>query len=332
MVSNYRKMRPKMKTRHLTFHISVSRFKRCAEGWLIDCEIRQMAKTTLATRRLVLDKFAWWCEQNEVETVDTNTIRQFLHYITIPHPEGRWGNPKLSSPPKPAVAALYHRTLQACCNWLVAEEELDESPMVRIKAPIDRPDQVQPLTREQIIKLIEACKQTNAPERNSAIILLLLDTGMRVSELCSLRMGDVDLISRSFSVEGKGGKRRQGYLGAQSAKALWRYLKMVPERDPAAPLIGSLRNDGPMQRNGVQHLIHRLGEAAGITSVRVSPHTLRHTFAIMYLRNGGNQFTLMQLLGHTNVKMTSRYVAIAEADAAQQHRRCSPGDSIMKRK
>lgn len=100
------------------------------------------------------------------------------------------------------------------------------------------------------------------------------------------------------------------------------------EREKKDPLFLSDRGNGAgegLTRHGLRFLIVRLGKAARLDgSTRVSPHTFRHTFAIEFLRAGGNVFTLQQLLGHTHLAMTNRYVAIAQADITAQHRQFSP--------
>ena len=86
-----------------------------------------------------------------------------------------------------------------------------------------------------------------------------------------------------------------------------------------------------LTRNGLAQLIARLGQSAGVEAVRCSPHTFRHTFSVNFLRAGGNVFSLMQFLGHTNPQMTSRYVSLAQADLASQHRQFSPLDQMRKK-
>ena len=328
-----------MVTRHITSGIShcemtVPEFKRYASGWLLDCEMRRHSAQTLQLRKFILNKFYWWLQYSENSTVDRLSIRQFILYVTNGHtePGGRWGQPHENQPVKPATVQLYHRHLRACINWIVAEGGLDSSPMATIKAPIDRPDQVQPFTQEQIEAILTAAKQTSHPKRDTAICLFLLDTGLRVSELCSITFGQLDLLTKTALVEGKGQKKRSIYFGRQTSKALWSYLR-EEERDPAQPLFlsdGGIHAGEGLTRNGITLMMRRLAKVANIPTVRLSPHTFRHTFAIEFLRNGGNQFTLMALLGHTDVKMTQRYVTYAQADIAAQHRINSPVDRMRK--
>ena len=125
---------------------------------------------------------------------------------------------------------------------------------------------------------------------------------------------------------GKGHKTRVVPFSRETKRALYQYLNQR-QQNPESALFESDRGvtagDG-LTRHGLRFLIRRLGNSAGLTGARVSPHTFRHTFAISFLRAGGNVFTLQQMLGHTNLAMTNRYVAIAQADIANQHQRYSP--------
>ena len=329
-----------MRNRQLPSDISnslpVSEFFSYAESWLLDCEMRQLSPRVLDLRRLILDKFQWFLRQREMATVNKLSIRAFLHYVSTGHQDagGRWGNARNAKAVLPATVQMYHRHLRACCNWIVSDESLDESPMASVAAPINRPDQVAPFTVEQVDRLLEAARKTKSSKRDLAILHLLLDTGMRVSELCALKMRDVDLISYQVRVQGKGDKERSVAFGRYTRKALWDYLRDA-DREPHDPFFvaeGGQQTGEALTRNGVYLMFRRLGKTANIDSTRCSPHTARHTFAIQFLRNGGNQFTLMVMLGHTDVKQTNIYVQIAQADVTAQHRLYSPMDRHRRKK
>jgi integrase/recombinase XerD len=115
-----------------------------------------------------------------------------------------------------------------------------------------------------------------------------------------------------------------------TARALWNYLR-EEEREPNDPLFLSERGE-QLTRSGLLQLIERLGSTARITAARCSPHTFRHTFSVEFLRAGGNVFSLQQMLGHTALHMTNRYVTLAQADIENQHRQYSPVERLKGRR
>jgi len=315
--------------------VGISELAHQASGWLLDGEIRQLSPQTRAFRRLLLDKLLWFLREKEFAECGLMELRAFLAYVSKGHEMqgGRWGNAQQTRPVRPSTTKTYHGHLRTFFRWLVAEGVLTDSPMECITAPISRPDQIQPFTEKQVESLFTAARRTNHPRRDEAIVAFLLDTGLRASELCSLRLCDVDLTGKSCTVMGKGNKRRTLYFGRTTAKALWNYLR-EDLREKDAPLFLSdrgLRAGEPLTRSGLGQLVERLGKSAKIEATRCSPHSFRHSFAVSFLRNGGQSFALMHLLGHTNLTMTNRYVSLASGDLEAQHRQNSPVDRMKAR-
>lgn len=312
--------------------LSVNDLARQVKSWLLDSEVRQLSRATIENRRIVTDKLLWYCRQEEFGVVGLPELRQFLAYLSTGHESegGRWDNGQLKRKAKSGTAATYYGRLRSFFNFLVDEGVLESSPLATMKAPVDRPDQIQPFTLEQVTALMNAAKRSRHPKRDFALISFMLDTGVRASEVCSIRMSDVDISGRRVRVLGKGNKERSVYFGASTTKALWAYLR-EEDRGDDSPLFMSDRGTharDAMTRSGLLQLMERLGKAARIDAARCSPHTCRHTFAVEFLRNGGNLFTLQQLLGHTGLKQTQRYVALAQADMEKQHRAYSPVDRM----
>jgi len=166
--------------------------------------------------------------------------------------------------------------------------------------------------------------------RDYVIILTLLDTGLRVSELCSLRLSNLWLEDGVLKVTGKGNKERLVPIGRQIQRILWRYInRHRPE--PAMPNCDFLflTKDGrPLTKDRVEKIIGHYGKKAGLQGVRCSPHTLRHTAAITFLRNGGDVFSLQRMLGHSSLEMTRRYCDIADIDLKKAHMTASPVDNL----
>ncbi|MBI9050025.1 MAG: tyrosine-type recombinase/integrase [Anaerolineaceae bacterium] len=237
-------------------------------------------------------------------------------------------------------------TFRSFFGWLQVEFNYP-NPAKEIKAPKFQKHPVETFTKEEVEKILKACvysreSQTEvrkkfsmrrpSANRDQAIVLTLLDSGLRATELCSLTVNDIDLKTGKVSVRhgvgggAKGGKGRTVYLGRVARKAVWRYLAHREDGDdPSAPLFIS-QAYRPFNKDSLRVLINRLGSRAEVK--KTYPHKFRHTFAITYLRSGGDVFTLQSLLGHGSLDMVRHYAQIAEVDVEQAHRKASPADNM----
>ncbi len=220
----------------------------------------------------------------------------------------------------PVSVAGYVRTLKVLGNWLQAEG-LAEASALRALRKQRVPDKlIEPVSDDTLRRLLGL-----ASVRDRAILLLLLDTGLRVSEAAGIRLGDLRP-DGSVKVLGKGAKERIVPIGSTARTAIVRYLGQRGPGSADAPLF--LGRRGALDWRGMQQVLKRLKTRAGITG-RMSPHSLRHTFARSYLVNGGDVFSLQQILGHTTLDMVKRYVSLADADVAAKHRTASPADRLV---
>jgi site-specific recombinase XerD len=219
----------------------------------------------------------------------------------------------------------YFRALRTFFNWLQSEELIKENPFMRLKAPKLDTKAVQALFPNEIEQLFKICSgKTVLDIRDTAILSMFLDTGLRVSELANLNMEDVNLDTGSILVKnGKGNKQRIVRIGTRAQKALWKYTLY---RKGESNKLFLNRSGVPLALNGVKILIKHMGKKA---NVKVHPHQLRHTFAISFLRAGGDVFSLQYLLGHSTLQMTQRYLQSLNAnDAANAHKKFSPLDNM----
>jgi integrase/recombinase XerC/integrase/recombinase XerD len=322
--------------------LSVADLEACSRDWLLDGELRMLSERTVASRRDRLGKLLWFLRRREAVDVGPAEIRAFLAYLSTGHrdPGGRWGgggdtqNHQALKPVKPSTVKTYFIDLKSFFNYLVAQEVLDASPMERISPPIDRRDQIQPFTASQVQQLLAAARRSRYRRRDEALILFMVDTGARASEVCGLERRHLDLEGRRCVVEGKGGKARTIYFGRETARALWNMMREHVPGDREAVFVSErgLEEGRPLTRGGLLRVLVRLGKAAGIQGVRCSPHTLRHTFALMFIQAGGSAFALQQALGHDSLAMTRRYCALAEADLAAAAKSFSPADRLLRGK
>ena len=162
--------------------------------------------------------------------------------------------------------------------------------------------------------------------RNKAIFLTFLDTGLRLAELAGIQREHVDLERGSIIVHGKGGKERRVCVGKMTRLALMKwYVRSAVYKMPGLWLTEEKTQLG---REGVQMAIRRMLRRSGITG-KIGPHTLRHTAAQNYLRNGGDLATLQVMLGHSDISTTQIYLTdIASDDVQRVHEKASPVDRL----
>jgi site-specific recombinase XerD len=223
----------------------------------------------------------------------------------------------------PISVAGYVRGLKAFGNWCAAEEMAEARAMRSLRRPQVPHKLVEPLDDAAVRRMLDA-----ASVRDRAIVLLMLDTGLRLSEVAELRRCDLRP-DGTVKVLGKGARERIVPVGAVARQALLRHLRQDMPTGPDAPIFRS-RRGGPLGWRGIQQVFMRLKGRAGIPG-HCSPHTLRHTFARAYLVNGGDVFSLQRILGHTTLDMVKRYVALTEGDLIARHRAASPADRLVRK-
>ncbi|MBI1793445.1 MAG: tyrosine-type recombinase/integrase [Chloroflexi bacterium] len=249
----------------------------------------------------------------QIESIDPATIARFLASTS-----------ELSR----KTTLNYHTALSSLWTYLVRVDRAKENIVRRVTPP--RPDkkQVAPFSRDEIVALLNVDKRRPpVSTRNRAIILLLLDTGLRASELCSLKVMDINLAARKLRTKGKGGKERYIPFHASTREAIDMYFKSRSVTSSRAtgksPAFATLsEHPVEIERRTLLKIVERIGLRANIPNCH--PHRFRHTFAIQFLRNGGNIYTLQALLGHTSLDMVKRYLAISQIDMDKDHEKASP--------
>lgn len=236
---------------------------------------------------------------------------------------------RTGKPLSPSTAATAYRGLRAFFNWCVEEEIIPKSPMHGLQAPNVPEEPPTVLTEDQIKALLKSCEGRDFyARRDTAILRLLLDTGMRRGELAGLKISDVDFEQGVAWVMGKGSRPRGCAFGRRTAQSLDRYLRARKEygRNGHADLpnlwLGTM---GPMTGNGIYQVIAARCRTAGIEDAFV--HLFRHTFAHRWLADGGQEQDLMRLGGWKSHTVMSRYGASAADERARNaHRKQAPGD------
>jgi integrase/recombinase XerD len=222
------------------------------------------------------------------------------------------------------------RAIRSFSTWAYEEGYLEENVLHRLKLPALPKTLPEPLREEEIQRILSASLDaTNERFRNFSIVMMFLDTGIRLDELVTLKLSKVDFAIGEMAVFGKGSKERIVPIGTLAKKALIDYITKE-RQDPINPQDEDrvfLNVDGyPLTHNGVEHLFQRVKRLAGVANFH--PHTCRHTFSVQYLVNGGDAFSLQKILGHTSLEMTRKYVNMASGDVKEKHRRFSPMDNL----
>lgn len=222
------------------------------------------------------------------------------------------------------------RAVRSFSTWVYEEGYLEENVMRRLKLPKLPSTQPEPLTEQEINRVLAAClDSTYECRRNFAIMMLLLDTGIRLDELVNLRFSRIDFPLGEMTVIGKGNKERKVPVGSQAKKAVLEYISKE-RREPMNPQDSDrlfLTVDGtPITHTAVAKVFQRVKIRADVP--KLHPHVCRHTFSVRYLINGGDAFSLQKILGHTSLEMTRKYVNMAFGDVKDKHRQFSPMDNL----
>jgi len=233
----------------------------------------------------------------------------------------------------------YHVGMSSMWSWMVHEEIVKTNIIRKVVAPRAERKEVMPLTQEEVKMLFSVLERSKvyrrggrsvdhalvSYERNRAILLLMLDTGLRASELCDLKVEDLDnRNSRVLVRMGKGMKERLLPFSSRTGQMIWRYLATRENYQPDDPLFLS-KLSRPLSRTKLSEMVRSIGDRAGVPNVH--PHRFRHTFAIQYLRNGGDVYTLQSMLGHSTLETVKIYLKLSQVDTDTVHRRASPVDN-----
>ncbi len=296
-------------------------------------ELAGRSPETVLWHRKKLAAFSAFARQMGLVRVSDVTLehgRAFVRHLIdrdVLYPDHP-SRPAVDKPLADTTIAGYVRSLKAWAAWLADEGHTSEHLFRKLKIPKVRRVLKRPLGEAEIRQLLVAVDRSR-PEgvRAFALVLLLLDTGIRVSEAVNARLIDLDTKAGTLFVMGKGSKERRVPIGLDTRRALLQYIQQC--RPAAASLRDSrifLTGSGePLTRDAVEKLFDRLERRSG---VRVHPHLMRNTFAVRFLKNGGDAFALQRILGHTSLDTTRIYVELASEDLKEMHRRTSPVDTL----
>ncbi len=267
-------------------------------------------------------------EQQDMDTITGNDLRRFIIALQSKpkfahHPYNKPQQAKLSS----QSIETYCRAIKAFFGFLKREGFIENNVMEKVKTPKVPEIVIPTFSEKEIAKLLSQTNRgTNEGFRDYCLLLTLIDTCIRLSELANLKTDDIDFEQNLFKVMGKGQRERFVPFGRRVAKALMKYqMKCRPE--PIGTDSFWLRRDGqPLLSMRIQKIVSAYGKKAGLK--RCYAHKLRHTSSVMYLRNGGDVFSLQKKLGHRSLVMTRHYSNLADSDVRAQHLRYGVADRL----
>lgn len=300
-------------------------FQQVKTGYILSIEARHLSRHTIEDYQNTFNRFTPFIGGDTAfENITSQDVQRFLASVT-----GVTNS----------TLRHYYASLAAMWSWAVKEALVPENIIHKLDAPKPEEREILPFTEAEFKAMLSVVSRSKAydrpgmrrsdhatmhPERSRAILLLLLDTGMRVGELTSAKIHQVDRRNHRIQILGKGSKERSLPFSPRTAQALWRYLSTRPESEPDEPLFVTY-NKREIDPTQLGKSLKTLGKRAGVENVH--PHRFRHTFAIQYLRNSGDPYTLQRLLGHSTLEMVKRYLSLAQMDIDKAHKRASPVDN-----
>ena len=282
------------------------------EGFLLDVLSSGKSETTERNYRSLLHRFSAHLGNPEIEVITIDDLRKYM----------------VHSRAEVSRASLEQRRriIRAFFTWCEAELDLPR-PDVQLKPITGARKDVIPFTHQEIDWILKSIDKNivgrlrHTRVRDRAIVLVLLDTGIRLGEAARLLFDDVDFAKLSIQIRhharGIKSRKRTVFVGKAASRALWLHV-IKNEINGGDSLFG-------ISDRSIQSMLKHIERRSGVDNIH--PHRFRHTFAIQFLRNGGNVYTLQQLLGHASLDMVKNYLRLAETDLAQAHRRSSPADN-----
>lgn len=259
-----------------------------------------------------------------------DTIRGYILYLRHkPKFQGHPYTPEQDKLLSPKTVQCHTRALKAFSSWLFVEGYTTENRLKNLKLPKAPIKVIEPLTPEEIKKITASInKKSPTGTRNYALFATLLDTGLRVSEAAGITLSNLNLVDGYIKVMGKGSKERIVPIGKYIQMTLWTYIDKV-RLEPISPDCNNLfltQGGKPITVNTIKLLFSRLAKSSGVE--RLHAHICRHTFAINYLLNGGDIFSLREILGHTTLDMVNHYLHFTSSQITAQHHKYSPVDRL----
>jgi integrase/recombinase XerD len=302
---------------------------KAVEGYILDIST-SYALGTIKLNGLYLSKLVEYLGDPELDKITPADLSRYMVFMRKDFKPKRFSGD--TSPLSPSALDNHWKAIRSFFGW--AERNIQAGrPDRNLQRPRFKLPEVPAFTRDELKQIITAAEwytykrlgQVTRAKRPKAaycraLILLLQDTGLRIGEVSRLKVEDINLKTGEILVapfgSGQKTKPRTVYLGAVARRAIWLYLAKK-EYKPVDPLFSI---DSTVLRDRIE----RIGKEAGVS--KCNPHRFRHTFAIEFLRAGGDPFVLKRLLGHSTLEMVEHYLDLAKDDLRRNAAASSPAD------
>lgn len=298
-------------------------FSKALHSYLIYLEVeKQKSNKTIENYQHYLNRFLEFSGDRNVAMIDMDLVQEYRLFL----------NRYQTIQKKPLSKKTQNYHIIALRNLLRFLLKRDIEVLAPDKLELGKQEtrMVTHLTSDELERLRKEVKNNDNPliaARNAAILEMLYSTGLRISEMCRLNTSDVDLVSKEFSIRGKGGRPRIVFLTDDAVKTIKAYLAL--REDKEAPLFANTKRPRTddnipeadryrLSAYSIQTLIRRASLQAGITK-KVTPHTLRHSFATHLLTNGADLRAVQELLGHSSITTTQIYTHVTNPRLKKIH-------------
>jgi len=268
---------------------------------------------------------------SDIADIEARHLREYLNWAGSRN-NGAGNQPSNHSNAK--TLWHYFRGLRRLFNWAMAEGYLKTSPMAGIHFKQPPPPRIEGYSREDLLKMFAICESDMTSGafftglRNRAMLLLFIDSGVRLSEMVNLRLNDLDLETKCIRILGKGNKQGLAPFSGKTAKVLFQWL-LERKRRAKTDYVWVTEEGQRFSVLGLTSWFTRLKKRAGITGPG-GVHRLRHTAALAYLRGAKDSFLLQMFLRHSDLEMSRRYTAGLRAEEAitAHHNGASPVEGL----
>jgi site-specific recombinase XerD len=318
--TNFQSDQPTIKNQNALSVAVVPDIGRWAEAFLTTKQAEGVSHRTVTAYGACLQKFLSWAANRSISTLEELTASQIREFLLFLIEQGH----------NSGGQHLHFRVLKTYLLWYESELEPEgwKNPIRKVKPPKLVEEPIDPVPLSDIEAMIAACKGNRQGIRDKAILLTLLDTGLRANELVSLDLTDLDAYTGEIRVRalvGKGRKARAVFLAERSRRSVRAYLR---QRGQTPGPLFERESGGRLTYWGLRQLVRRCAERAGLENPPL--HSFRRAFAIGMLRNGADLLSIQRLLGHASLVLIARYAKQDADDLRVVHTVSSPVERLLR--